>query len=140
MMQLIHMNSFKKLGAGSKPPSVGGLNLMKNLTPLVGQKRPIKVEPLNLVGNLKKFEKKEPTQSSSSAQSEEPETKKEPTAEESLKETSSVGQSGVVKRVYETDSHYHFSSTKAPTAVGGDSFENSGEFKLKRKDTYLEKR
>jgi len=46
------------MGANSKPPSVGGLNLFKNAAPLVGQKRPLKVEPLNLLGNFKKLEKK----------------------------------------------------------------------------------
>ena len=67
---MMNMNQFKKLGAGSKPPSVPGLNLFKNLPNLNGQKRPI--EPLNLLGNFKKIEKKEPSQSSSSAISEEP--------------------------------------------------------------------
>jgi hypothetical protein len=55
------MNQFKKLGAGGKPPSVPGLNLFKNIPNLIGQKRPIKVEPLNLLGNFKKLEKKEPS-------------------------------------------------------------------------------
>jgi hypothetical protein len=36
MMQLLQMNQFKKIGAGSKPPSVGGLNLFKNVPPLMG--------------------------------------------------------------------------------------------------------
>lgn len=49
MLQMIQMNQFKKLGAGSKPPSVGALNLFKNIPPMAGQKKPIKVEPLNLL-------------------------------------------------------------------------------------------
>ena len=35
MQQLLQMNNFKKMGAGSKPPSVGGLNLFKNMLPIV---------------------------------------------------------------------------------------------------------
>jgi hypothetical protein len=52
------MNQFKKLGTDSKHPSMPlpGLNLFKNLPPLVGQKRPKKIEPLNLLGHLKKKE------------------------------------------------------------------------------------
>ena len=57
------------MGAGSKPPSVGGLNLFKNLPPLVS-KKPKKVEPLNLLENFKKLEKKAETDSSSPCNSE----------------------------------------------------------------------
>lgn len=69
MLQLLQMNQFKKMGAGGKPPSVGGLppvNLFKNMPNLVAQKRPIKIEQLNLVENLKKLEKKEATPTCSS--------------------------------------------------------------------------
>ena len=69
---------------------------------------------------------------------EESEEKKEPFVEVS-QEIASADKSGAVKKVYESENHYHFSSTKATTAVGGDS-ENSGEFKLVKQDKYLEKR
>ena len=73
---MIQMNQFKKLGAGSKPPSVGALNLFKNMPPLTGQKRPIKVEPLNLLQNFKKQDKKAETDSSSPCNSDESGSKK----------------------------------------------------------------
>lgn len=96
------MNQFKKLGASGKPPSVPGLNLFKNIsTSLNGQKRPIKVEPLNLLGNFKKMEKKEPSQNFSSAPSEEPkDVPKKEVIEESPEEIPSVDQSGRVLRVF----------------------------------------
>jgi hypothetical protein len=134
------MNQFKKQGAGGKPPSVPGLNLFKNIPNLIGQKRPMKVEPLNLLGNFKKMEKKELSQSSSSSLSEEPkDVIKKEVIEESPEETPSVDQSGIIQRVSESDNYYHFSSTKAATAVGGDS-ENSREFKLVKQDKFLENR
>jgi hypothetical protein len=92
-----------------------------------------------LLGSLKKIESKpEVSQSSSSIHTEESEVKRE-TVEQSPQETPSVEQSGAIKRVFESENHYHFSSTKATTAVGGDS-ENSGEFKLVKQDKYLENR
>ena len=96
----------------------------------------MKVEPLNLLRNFKKQEKKAETDSSSPCHSEDSEVKKEK-AQDSPKNVASVEQSGIVKKVYESEDHYHFSSTKAATAVDS---ENSGEFKLVKKDTYLEKR
>jgi hypothetical protein len=55
------------------------------------------VEPLNLLGNFKKLEKKEPSQSSSSALSENPkEMPKKDVIEESPEETPFVDQSGII--------------------------------------------
>lgn len=122
----------------------------------MGQKRPIKVEPLNLLGTLKKTEKKEEhsapnaakgasSSSSMISDSKQDDSKKSVGREINIElahEESPVvvdNQSGKVQRVYESENHYHLSSTKAATAVGGDS-EGSGEFKLIKQDKYLENR